>query len=96
MERKFVKKELIEKGWSKDKKYCVIDDEGQKFLLRISSLEQLEYKRAEFENMKEIYALGVSMCEPIEFGICEEGVYSLQSWIDGEDAEEIISTLPDE
>lgn len=96
MERKFVKKELIEKGWSKDKKYCVTDDNGQKFLLRISSLEQLEYKKAEFENMKEIYALGIPMCEPIEFGTCEEGVYSLQSWIDGEDAEEMIPTLPDE
>lgn len=35
------------------------------------------------------------MCQPIEFGVCDEGVYSIQSWIDGEDAEEIIPVLSD-
>ena len=35
------------------------------------------------------------MCLPIEFGICEEGVYSIQSWIDGESAENLIQLLPD-
>ena len=35
------------------------------------------------------------MCQPIEFGTCEEGVYSLQSWIDGKDAEEVIPLLSD-
>ena len=35
------------------------------------------------------------MCNPIEFGTCEEGVYSIQSWIDGVDAEESVPTLSD-
>ena len=38
------------------------------------------------------------MCQPIEFGTCEEGVYSIQSWIEGKDAEQIIpdcSHIPD-
>ena len=35
------------------------------------------------------------MCKPIEFGICDEGVYSIQSWIEGKDAKEIIATLSD-
>ena len=35
------------------------------------------------------------MCQPIEFGTCEDGVYSLQSWIEGKDAEEIIPSLTD-
>ncbi len=35
------------------------------------------------------------MCKPLEFGTCEDGVYSIQSWIDGEDAEEVISRYSD-
>lgn len=38
---------------------------------------------------------GIPMCQPIEFGTCDEGVYSLQSWIDGVDAEESVKTLSD-
>ena len=39
--------------------------------------------------------LGIPMCQPIEFGVSEEGVYSLQSWIDGEDAEQVILQYSD-
>ena len=39
---RFIRKELIEKGWSGDKKYCVTDDFNEKFLLRISPIEQYE------------------------------------------------------
>lgn len=86
----------IEKGWSHEKKYCVMDEKGKKYLLRISSMEQLENKKTEFENMKMVSKLGIPMCQPIEFGICDEGVYSLQSWIEGRDAEEVLPTLTDE
>lgn len=30
------------------------------------------------------------MCRPVAFGTCDEGVYNLQTWIDGQDAEEVI------
>ena len=83
----------IEKGWSQEQKYKVTTVDGEHFLLRISPIEQYDRKKAEFENMKLVSALGISMCQPIEFGTCEEGVYSLQSWIDGNDAEEMISAL---
>lgn len=86
----------INKGWSGDQKYCVTDPDGHKYLLRISPSEQYECKKIEFENMQKVWQLGVPMCEPIEFGICGEGVYSLQGWIDGEDAEEVIPKLSDE
>ena len=33
------------------------------------------------------------MCLPFEFGTCEEGVYSIQSWINGEDAEGTIMAM---
>ena len=38
-------------------------------------------------------ALGIPMCLPVEFGICEEGVYAIQSWVDGVDAESAIMTM---
>ena len=86
----------IDKGWSGDKKYCVIDKNGQKMLLRISPMERYERKVREFENMKRVAALGIPMCEPIELGTCKEGVYSLQSWIEGEDAESALSQMDKE
>lgn len=91
----FVEVTPINKGWSEDKKYCVTDKNGQKYLLRISPMEQYDRKKAEFESMQKVLAWGIPMCEPIEFGTCDEGVYSLQSWIDGEDARELIPRLSD-
>jgi len=86
----FISKEPILKGWSGDKKYCVTAESGEKFLLRVSDPTQREAKRAEFQMMQKLAALGVPMCLPIEFGEDEEGVWSLQSWIDGADAEEVL------
>lgn len=91
----FIKKEPIDKGWSGDKKYCVTDKDGTRYLLRISDMKQHDMKQSEFNMMKQVAALGVPMCQPIEFGICEEGVYSIQSWIDGEDADQVISGYAD-
>ena len=45
--------------------------------------------------MQQVSSLGVPMCQPIEFGFCDEGTYSIQSWIDGSDAETVIPTLSD-
>ena len=83
----------IDKGWSGDQKYCATTADGQKYLLRISALNRLERKRKEYEKMSEVAQLGIPMCLPVEFGICEEGVYSIQSWIEGEDAEERIMAM---
>lgn len=91
----FTEVSKIEKGWSHEQKYKVTDKNGKAFLLRISPIEQLVQKKAEFENMQMISALGIPMCQPIEFGTCDEGVYSLQSWIEGKDAQEAVQTLPD-
>jgi len=91
----FIKKQPLLKGWSSDKKYCVTAADEKKYLLRVSPIEQQERKMAEFQLMKRVAALGVPMCQPIEFGTCKEGVYSLQSWIDGQDAEDIIPLLSD-
>ena len=89
----FIKKEQINKGWSGDVNYCVTDANGKKYLLRISPIEQYERKKIEHEYMMRIAELGIPMCRPLEFGVCDEGVYSIQSWIEGCDAESLADTL---
>ncbi len=84
----------IEKGWSADQKYCISDSQGNKYLLRISPAEQYERKKRQFEQMRQVAALGIPMCGPVEFGSCEEGVYSILGWIDGVDAEEALKAMP--
>lgn len=89
----FKTKELIDKGWSGDRKYCVTDQQGQMYLLRISPDEKYEKKKRELDYMAQVAALGIPMCKPLEFGTSKEGVYSIQTWIDGMDAEENIPKL---
>ncbi len=88
-----VSKIPIDKGWSGDQKYCICTGDGHKYLLRISPMEQLERKRREYENMGKVAGLGIPMCLPVEFGSCQEGVYTILSWIDGVDAEAAIMAL---
>ena len=90
----FVTREPITKGWSSDRKFRVTTADGTPYLLRLSDAAQEAEKRQEFEMMQQVAARGVPMCRPVVFGVCEECVYSLQSWIDGADAEALIPTLP--
>lgn len=89
----FISKELINKGWSCDKKYCVTTADGVKYLLRVTPKEKSANRAEIFRMQKQVAALGVPMCRPIEFGSCDEGVYTVQTWVDGKDAEEIIPHL---
>ncbi len=85
----------IDKGWSGDRKYCVTDGQGCKYLLRISPAEQYARKKRQYELMQQVAELEIPMCAPVEFGICEEGAYSIQRWIEGVDAEEALKTMPE-
>lgn len=91
----YISKKIIDKGWSSDKKYCVTDENGTRYLLRVSDILQYDTKQSEFNMMKQVASLGVPMCQPIEFGICEDGVYTILSWIDGEDAEQVMLDYSD-
>jgi len=92
--RCFSSVENIERGWSTDKKYKVTDTNGISFLLRISSIDRFDNRKALFEMQKQVASLDIPMCLPIEFGICTDGVYILQSWINGEDLESVLPSLP--
>lgn len=89
-----IRREPVDKGWSGDRKYHVFTDDGAEFLLRISPMERLERRKKEFARMEQVSALGIPMCDPVEIGICDEGVYQIQRWIVGTNAEPFIPTLP--
>lgn len=91
----YITRQPLDKGWSNDRKYCIADENGTRYLLRISDMAKFRVKQLEFDMMKMVWALGVPMCQPLEFGTCEEGVYSIQSWIEGDDAEEVVRNLSD-
>ena len=92
---KFVSKTPIEKGWSSDKKYCAVMEDGAKYLLRISPKDKGKRAKKIFHMQQKVAEAGVPMCAPVEFGRCKEGVYTVQTWIDGKDAEDVIPLLSD-
>ena len=90
---RFISKELINKGWSGDKKFCVTTVQGNKYLLRITPERKSSKHLDMFRMQKQVAALGIPMCRPVEFGKCDEGVYTVQTWVDGKDAKEVIPFL---
>lgn len=87
--------ELLNKGWSSDKKYMVETTDGKKCLIRIADIMEYDRKKFEFEMMQEVAALGIPMSQPIDFGTCGRAskVYQLLSWVDGVDAETALPLL---
>ncbi len=84
----WVKIEPETRGWSTDQKFHIVDDGGQHLLLRLADISQFEKKQKEFFWMEQVSATGIPMSQPIEFGVCNNGVnsYSLLSWVEGDDA----------
>lgn len=93
----FKKINPINKGMSGDKKYYIEDEDGKHFLLRIVESSEYEQKKAEFELIKNMNSLDVPMPFPIDFGLCDDGksVYTLPSWVEGEEVETTLSKLID-
>ncbi|RGL36705.1 phosphotransferase family protein [Paenibacillus polymyxa] len=86
----------IHKGWSSDNKYHIQTADGRELLLRISDIAQYDKKQREFESVKKLYHIdNILMSRPLDFGICNNGqsVYSLFTWVNGEDAEGVIPSL---
>ena len=94
-DREFVDIQPITKGWSEDKKYCVTNSGGTKYLLRITPMARYEARKSLFEMLKQVAELDIPMCVPVDFGTCGDGVYLLQTWIDGEDLENVLPALSD-
>ena len=88
-----ISKTAIEKGWSGDKKYLAVTKDGTNYLLRTADIEKAEKWYKMFDMQKRVASLGLKMCEAVEIGECEDGIYTLQTWIDGEDARDAIPQM---
>lgn len=90
---RLVRREYIDKGWSGDRKFRAETADGEQYLLRISPAEKKDAVALCYSRMKAAEMLQISMCRALEWGTCGEGVYFIQSWIDGGDAEAVIPAL---
>jgi len=87
--------EPVDKGWSTDKKYHIKTLSGEHLLLRLSSIEEYENKKKEFEIIEKYAKLGFRMSMPKEFGACNgnQNTYMLLTWLEGRDLEVALPQL---
>ena len=87
--------EPVDKGWSNDKKYHIKTLSGEHLLLRLSSIEEYENKKKEFEIIEKYAKLGFRMSMPREFGACNgnQNTYMLLTWLEGRDLEDALPQL---
>ena len=87
--------EPVDKGWSTDKKYHIKTLSGEHLLLRLSSIEEYENKKKEFEIIEKYAKLGFRMSMPKEFGVCNgnQNTYMLLTWLEGCDLEAALPQL---
>ncbi len=91
-----VEKTPIDKGWSADKKYRAVTATGESYLLRIAPPERINRIELQRYWMTQAARLDIPMSIVLEDGVCPEGPYLIQSWIDGRDAEDVLPTLTEE
>lgn len=93
--KNWTKIKKIEKGWSSDRKYYIEDQEGNKYLLRISDISRKADKEREFKIIKKLNELYFPMSIALDCGICDQEYYSYQifSWVEGQDLEEVLPQL---
>ena len=84
----------IRAGWSGDQKYRAVGLDGTAYVLRITPRERGERFVRLFDLQKAVAATGIPMCRPVAIGACDEGIYTLHTWVDGEDAEAAIMRMP--
>ena len=88
----FVKIELINKGWSEDKKYYIETTDGQRMFLRVSDITEHDRRKNDYMMIEQIYKHGIPTAKPLGFGICCDGknIYSLLDWIDGKGTDVVL------
>lgn len=91
----FTKAKVVAKGLSGDRKFYLETENGERFLARITECTKYERKKAVYELLQEVSKIGIPMPMPIEFGYCENKneIYTLLTWVDGEDAGKVLPEL---
>ena len=92
---RFIKTCFITKGLSGDKKFYLETEEGVCLLARITECSEYERKKAEYKLLQKAITIGIPMPMPVAFGYCEDKskVYTLLTWVDGEDARKALPKL---
>ena len=85
----------VEKGWSADRKFRVVTEDGRPLLLRLSDAGLRDEKEKEYGIIEKYAQTGINLSAPLEFGVCEDGksVYMLLNWVEGRDLEEVLPEL---
>ena len=85
----------IDKGWSSDKKFLLMDSKGKKYLLRLSDISKEKEKDKEYEMISSFSSLGFTSSTPIIKGITKDGnrCFMILGWVEGEDLEEKLPQL---
>ncbi|MGQ7324124.1 aminoglycoside phosphotransferase family protein [Streptococcus suis] len=92
---RIVSRQPLTKGWSTDRKYKVQLEDGRLGLLRIAERPAYEVKRLEFQLVENLFGLGLPMAEPLSFWADDLSVYTLYEWVEGQDMNEVASSLSD-
>ncbi|CYV97405.1 aminoglycoside phosphotransferase family protein [Streptococcus suis] len=92
---RIVSRQPLTKGWSTDQKYKVQLEDGRFGLLRIAERPAYEAKRLEFQLVENLFGLGLPVAEPIAFWTDDLSVYTLYEWVEGQDMNEVASSLSD-
>ncbi|HFR3954338.1 aminoglycoside phosphotransferase family protein [Streptococcus suis] len=92
---RIVSRQPLTKGWSTDQKYKVQLEDGRFGLLRIAERPAYEAKRLEFQLVENLFGLGLPVAEPLSLWADDLSVYTLYEWMEGQDMNEVASSLPD-
>ncbi|HFU4026303.1 TPA: phosphotransferase family protein [Streptococcus suis] len=93
---KIVTREPLTKGWSTDRKFKVKLDDGRLCLLRIAERVAYEAKQIEFQLVQSLFDQGLPVAEPVSFWVDEQSVYTLYEWMEGQDMNEVASSLSEQ
>ena len=92
----WVSVEKINKGFSGEDKYLVVDNKGNKYLLRIAPIASYEERKGQYDLLEKIAKLNINASKPICFGkLNEEKIYTVLTYLEGEDAGVVIENVSD-
>lgn len=88
----------IDKGYSRDEKWVMTTVSGEKYVLRFTDQDQYDKIKMQFELLSELRRHGVQCADPVNIGVLEakQQVYYILSFIEGQEAKEIMSQLTEE
>lgn len=89
--------EFLDKGFSDERKFILLQGGEPTYLIRISSIEKLSRRQRDFELLRTHHVRGIRCSQPLELGIDERSrlCYTLLGYIPGESGSDAIPTLPD-